>query len=47
MGKHVAPADIPEEMKKTKLYAKLLAERGRPNCPKHGPKPPATPEKAS
>ena len=46
LGKHVAPNEIPEEMRKTNLYAKLLAERGKPNCPKNGPKPPAAPEKA-
>ena len=42
LGKHVAPNEIPEEMRKTNLFAKYLAERGKPNCPKGGPKPPET-----
>ena len=47
LGKHVAPNEIPEEMRKTNLFAKYLAERGKPNCPNGGPKPLAPAEKAT
>ena len=46
LGKHVAPQDLTKEMKATNLYAKLLAERGKMNCPKDGPKAPPSPGKS-
>ena len=33
LGKHVAPQNLNEEMKKTNLYAKLIAERGKNELP--------------
>ena len=38
LGKHVAPQNLTEAMRKTNLYAKYVAERGDMNCPKGGPK---------
>ena len=38
LGKHLAKA--PPAMAKTKLFNKLKAERGKPNCPPSGPAPP-------
>ena len=41
LGKHVTPQNLTEAMRKTNLYAKYVAERGQPNCPKGGPKAPS------
>ena len=45
-GKHVKPEQCTKQMKETKLYHRLVAERGNPNCPPKGPAAPTKLEQA-